>query len=134
MVRIYLSHSIRGKHGKDATVEQMEYNNELAKSYGRQLRLHFSKVDFYIPGEHDEFVLIAYLKGYLAEKQVLDVDCEIVSRCNLVVALAPDGYISRGMRVEIDYAVSAGIPVQIVDGYTVEAIDGINRQLVTMMR
>jgi len=133
-MRVYISHSIRGKHGINATKEQMEHNNNLAKSFGRLIKNHFVHIDFYIPGDHDEFVLIAYNKGYLTEAQILDADCEIVDHCNFVIALAPDGYISRGMKVEADYAVTHGIPVLIVDGFTKKTVDVINGQLARSIR
>ncbi|KKM63222.1 hypothetical protein LCGC14_1513700 [marine sediment metagenome] len=133
-MRVYISHSIRGKHGINATKEQMERNNELAKSFSRLIKNYFIHIDFYVPGDHDEFVLIAYDKKYLTEAQILSVDCEIVDRCNFVIALVPDGYMSRGMRIEADYAAAHGIPVLIVDGFTKETVDTINGQLARSIR
>lgn len=138
-IRAYCSHSIRGKYGDAATNEQMEANNQKAIDFGKQLATEFPNIDFYVPGEHDEFVLIAYQKGYLTEKQILGVDCDIVSRCNFLVVLSPDDYISKGMKIEIDYAVENNIPVIVaVDGdyesHFKKIVYGINCHLTSMMR
>lgn len=110
-IRVYVSHSIRGKKGKDATLEDMEANNQKAIKFGKRLREQFPNIDFYIPGDHDEFVTIAYICGFLNETQILDVDCEIVQRCNFLIAYAPDNHISNGMQVEVNYAHTNNIPV-----------------------
>lgn len=110
-IRVYISHSIRGKHGKNATKKQMAVNNEKAKLFYYSLKRFYPTLDFYCPGEHDEFVLIAYEKGFLTEEQILSVDCEIILSCNLLLNYSPDRYISRGMKVENDYAAACRIPI-----------------------
>lgn len=110
-IKVYVSHSIRGKKGIKATKEDMRHNNTLAIVFGQALRRKFSKTEFYVPGDHDEFVLLAYLKKYINVKQMLEIDCDIVSSCNLLLNYSPDGYISRGMTVENDYAALHGIPI-----------------------
>jgi hypothetical protein len=111
MIRVYVSHSIRGKKGKNATMEDMEVNNKKAIEFGKKLRSRILEVDFYVPGDHDEFVTLAFLAKYITEEQILKVDCEIVQRCCFLVAYAPDQYISKGMGIEIDFAYRNGIPV-----------------------
>jgi hypothetical protein len=111
MSTVYLSHSIRGKYGKDATEEQMQANNNRAIAFGNELKVKYPSVDFYVPGEHDEFVLYAYKHNYLTEQQILDVDCRILEKRSMLVVYVPNGYISNGMRVEIDHAQLCGIPV-----------------------
>ncbi len=138
-IRVYCSHSIRGKHGASATREQMDANNRKAIKFGKQLAKEFPDINFYIPGGHDEFILIAYLKGYLNEKQILDVDCVIVSRCNFIVVFSPDDYISKGMKIEIDYAVKNNIPVIVAidgdyDSHFRKIVYGINCHLTSMLR
>lgn len=111
MIRIYVSHSIRGKYGINATHEQMNKNNELAIAFGKKLKRKFPNVYFHVPAEHEEFIQKAYDKGLLTEKQILDIDCEILNECNLLLVYSPDNFISRGMQVEIDYAVCNNIPI-----------------------
>ena len=138
-IRAYISHSIRGKMGNAATDEYMQANNKRAIEFGRFLSNEFPNIDFHIPGEHDEFVLIAYRKGYLTEEQILDVDCEIISKCNFMVVYSPDDYISKGMQIEIDHCVKHSISIlSAIDGsydeYVKRIIYAINCQLVSMMR
>lgn len=138
-IRAYVSHSIRGKFGSAATTEQMQANNQKAIGFGKQLAREFSNIDFYIPGSHDEFVLIAYKKNYLTETQILDIDCDIVSRCSFLIVYSPDDYVSKGMQIEIDHCVLNKIPViAAVDGddeeYFKRIIYGVNCHLTSMMR
>ena len=138
-IRAYISHSIRGKVGNAATDEQMEVNNQKAIRFGKQVAKEFPNVGFHVPGEHDEFVLIAYRKDYLTEKQILDVDCDIILKCNFLVVFAPDDYISRGMQIEIDHAVENNIPIiSAIDGdydqYFKRICYAINCYLTSMLR
>lgn len=133
-IKVYVSHSIRGKKGENATKEDMRRNNDLAIMFGQALRRKFPGVDFYVPGDHDEFVLIAYSWGLLTEKQILDVDCEIVHGCHFVIAYSPDGYLSKGMKIEIEYANMNGIPVIEVAHLGEAGTAAINQQLRNFMR
>jgi len=138
-IRAYVSHCIAGKHGWKATRKQKEANINKAIIFGKQLIKEFPNIDFYIPGEHDEFVLIAFDKKYLTGEQILDVDCDIVSKCNFLVVFAPDDYISKGMQIEIDYAVDNNIPVIVAvdgdyDSHFKKLVYGINCHLTSMMR
>lgn len=138
-IRAYVSHSIRGKFGNAATEEQVQTNNQKAIEFGKQLAGEFPNINFYVPGEHDEFVLIAYRWGVLTEKQILDIDCEIVSRCNFLIAYSPDDYISKGMKREIDHCVFNKIPViSAIDGsykeYYKRICYAVNCHLMSMMR
>jgi len=109
-VKLYLSHSIRGKYGTDATVEQMELNCQRAMGIGNWLKKEFPQHEFYVPAEHDLFIQKAYFKGYLTEEQILNVDCDIIAECNALIIYTPDGFISRGMDVEIEFASIWHIP------------------------
>lgn len=113
-IRIYVSHSIRGAKGTDATDEDMRLNNLRATNFGEQLRNILPDIDFYVPGDGDEFVMIAYRKNYINEYKILDVDCAIVDKCNAILAFIPDQYISNGMLVEISHAHASNKPVLVV--------------------
>ena len=138
-IRAYVSHAIQGKFGAAATTEQMEANNQKAIKFGKQLVEEFPCIDFYVPGYHDEFVLIAYKKNYLTIEQILDVDCVIVSRCNFLVVYSPNDYISKGMKKEIDHAVKSSIPIiSAIDGsyeeYFKRIVCAVNCHLLSMLR
>lgn len=138
-IKVYVSHSIAGKYAEKATTEQKLTNCDKAIVFGKQLAKEFPTIDFYIPGRHEEFVIVAFRKNYLTLEQVLNIDCDIVSQSNFIVVFAPDDYISKGMQIEIDHAVENSIPV-------ISAIDGtyeqyfkricyvINCHLISMMR
>ena len=111
---IYVSHSIRGIKGKDATHEDMVANNKKAIVFGEELRQVFPDIDFYVPADNDEFVIVAYEKGYLDEQEILAVDCAIIDVRDMVLAWIPDQYVSNGMQTEAIHAVTAGKPLATV--------------------
>ena len=115
-IKCYISHSIRGKYGKSATTEQMIENNQKAIEFYQKLQKKFPTVDFYCPGFHDEFVMVAFTEGYMNEKQILAVDCIIIGRCNCIVNYVPDGYLSDGMMVENIHGQLNGMPVLVMRG------------------
>ncbi|HDY86674.1 MAG TPA: hypothetical protein ENH82_00990 [bacterium] len=112
-MRFYISHSIRGKYGKDATATQMKENCDAIKVIAKQLRDIFPTVDFYLPADHEDFVSIAYCELYLTEKEILDIDCKIIERmCDAVIVYVPEGDELQGGRlVEYDFAIEHFIPV-----------------------
>lgn len=138
-IRVYISHSIRGKMGNDATKEYMDINNKKAIAFGETLSEEFPNISFHIPGAYEDFVGPAYRKGHLSEKQILDIDCDIISRSNFIVVFAPDDFISKGMKVEVDYATLHNIPIiSAIDGtyeeYYKKIVCAINCHLTSMMR
>ena len=132
-IKAYMSHSIRGKMGKEATDEYMAENNRKAIAFGEELRREFPNIDFYVPGDHDEFVCIAYREAYLNEKQILHVDCEIINSRNFMIALSPDGFISGGMKIEIEHCQLHNIPVLYVSDIEY-ACKAVNEFLETLKR
>ena len=110
-MRCYFSHPIQGKKGKDATREDMDANNKLAKLAADQIRSFFPGIDFYVPAEHDEFVIEAYTQKSLTIEQILEADKAIVRKCDLLVAYMVDDYLSNGMIKEIIEACDNRIPI-----------------------
>lgn len=123
MLRAYLSHPIRGAKGAVATQEDMEANNRKAIEFAWQLRARFPGLDLYVPAEHDEFVMHAYMAGYLTEQEILDVDCTILRKCDLLIVYMPDGHVSSGMSREIAEAALRGMYVGYTDGTSFDAIE-----------
>lgn len=101
-MRFYLSHSIRGKYGANATPIQMKENCDKAILIANILRATFPSIEIYCPAEHEDFVGIAYHSGMLTEKQVLDVDCMIINDCEGVIIYVPEGDKCQGGRL-IEY-------------------------------
>jgi hypothetical protein len=104
LIKLYISHSIRGSKGIHATQEDMEKNCQIAREFGNWLRKNYPGIEFYVPADHEEFVRIAWMNNLLTEKEILSVDCEIILGCCGLIVYAPDGHISKGMTVELDYA------------------------------
>lgn len=104
-MRFYLSHSIRGKYGKDATFAQMKANCDKAILIANLIRNALPSIEIYCPAEHEDFVSIAYHKHYLTEEQLLKVDCEIIAGCEGVIIYVPEGdELQGGRKVEHNYA------------------------------
>lgn len=111
-IKAYLSHPIRGFMGPKATREVMEHNNQLAVRWGKELYRFFgTNLEVYVPGEHDEFVLIAYLDKIINEKQILDIDCKILARRDILLVADWENFHSSGMKKEIVKAKELGIPI-----------------------
>lgn len=123
-IRIYISHPIRGVKGKDATDEDMEANNQIASRFGEALQKQFPDVYFYVPAEHDEFVIRAYRAKFISEDQILKTDCLIIDECNAVLAYVPEGHISHGMQIEILHAQRTNKTVLFaMDGDALETVE-----------
>ena len=132
-IPVYLSHPIRGVLKEQATEETMRANNLKAIACGRELRGEFgSQLDLYVPGEHDEFVLIAYLNKYLTEKQILDVDCEIIEKCEAVIVANWEGALSGGMKIEVEYADEHDIPVFMLNNLYRKCLESLRLFLETL--
>lgn len=131
-IKVYLSHPIRGKMGNAATEEYIKSNNEKAVVMGNAIRLifirfvdDFPEIDLHVPAKHEVFVHRAYKMGYLTEDQILDVDCDIIDGVDLLLVFNHENHISRGMKIEMDYAEKHNIPIIEFSGITLGLIDKI---------
>ena len=113
-MKVYLSHSIRGKYGNDATALQMKANCDVIKVIGEQIREAIPRLDLYIPAEHEDFVGIAYQKHFITEKHILDVDCEIINGCDAVIVYIPEAdELQGGRMIEYKHAIRTKKPVYV---------------------
>lgn len=110
-VNAYLSHQIRGKKGETATDRDMELNCQKAIVAGKILELCIPALNIYIPGEHDEFVAMAYQKHRIDIDVVLDTDCDILDKRDLLIVYDYENFLSNGMVREVNYANKNGIPI-----------------------
>ncbi len=126
-MKIYISHSIRGKYGKNATETQMIENCNAIKLVAKRLRETFTGVEFYVPAEHEDFVYIAFHDHYLNEREILEIDCKIIDKsCDTVMVHVPEGdELQGGRKIEYDFAVKNNIPV-VVFKRTDEAINWLS--------
>jgi len=125
--RVYLSHPIRGRLGLDADEKTILENCNKAIVAGTIISCCVPEIDLYIPAQHDEFIQIAYDKGFLTETEILDVDCTIISKCDLLLVYDWQGYVSRGMMREMEYARKHGIPIVTFSDVTDAVIDAIKK-------
>lgn len=131
-MKVYCSHSIRGKYGKDATHTQMKENCDAMLVLVKQLRKALPNMEFYCPAEHEDFVQLAYDTDYLTEVEILEIDCMIINGCDAVIVLVPDGdELQGGRKIEYDHAIETGVPV-VVYRLVGEAIEWLTHQ--QMMR
>lgn len=131
-MKFYLSHSIRGKYGKDATPTQMAEQCAEAIKVGETIKMVFRKqdVEIYIPAEHEDFVNRAYATGMLTEQQILDIDCMIINDCDgVIIYCPPNDPIQGGRAVEYEHALATSKSVFIFQA-PYEAINWIAGQLI----
>lgn len=114
-MKIYLSHSIRGPKGNDATHADMKENCNKAVAVGERIREAVSSIELYIPAEHEDFVGLTYYHKYLTEKQILEIDCLIIDDCDAVIFLCPpnDFKLQGGRLVEYRHAIKINKPAYI---------------------
>ncbi|KKL69407.1 hypothetical protein LCGC14_2115240 [marine sediment metagenome] len=111
-MEVYLSHSIRGKLGSDSTPESLNKNCLTAIEVGDKIRQACPWANIYIPAEHESFVQKAYDKDYMTERQILDVDCDILAEHDILIIHVPEGDELQGGRlIEHDFAINEGIPI-----------------------
>ena len=116
-MKVYLSHSIRGKRGNAATNTDMKECCDAAIAVGQQLRDAIPSLELYIPGEH-EFPPVGYLlkKGYITVDQILEIDNMIIDESEAVVIYVPTGdEIQGGRLIEFEHAFETDKPVVVFD-------------------
>lgn len=131
-IKVYISHSIRGIAGSEATQETMNANNQKALIFVKHLRENFPNIDFYCPAEHEDWIQKAFNKKIITIDNILSVDCDIVFECHILLVYTHDQYLSSGMLQEIWKANLCGIPI-IITTNTVDVEILLNHELKRMM-
>ncbi len=127
-MKLYFSHSIRGKYGPSATHDQQAKNCADAIEVANNLRALFRKLVLYVPAENETFVQIAYDSGHLSEKAILDIDCKIIDNMDGVLVYVPEGDgLQGGRKIEFDHTVATHKSA-CVFSTTSEAADWIHAQ------
>lgn len=108
----YLSHAIRGKTGMGTSRSEQRVNCERAADLGNKLRQVFPKTAFYVPGENETFVSMAFQTKHLSIMAILDIDCHIIDSCEGVIIYVPEGdELQGGRKIEYDHAIATNKPV-----------------------
>jgi len=127
-MKIYLSRRISG--GMEDPIEAFAENCRIAREIGQAIKEVIPSTELYVPGgPTEEFVAKAFLKGFLTVSQIIEIDCDIIGTCDLVVCYVPEGDILQGGRKEeVEYARKIGKPVFIFDNPN-QAVDFIFDQM-----
>jgi len=114
---IYVSHSIRGKLGDNATLESMAENNRKAIEFGAWLKASFPAYKFYVPGALDSFLVLAGINPAKIVEPLMNLDFAVIDLSIGMIVFMPDDYTSNGIRREIYHCVATGKPHSIVGSY-----------------
>ncbi|HDZ15374.1 hypothetical protein LCGC14_1396850 [marine sediment metagenome] len=110
-ISAYFSHPIQGKKGKDATVKDMQLNNDIAAGVSHLVEQALPVLDLYVPAVHDEYVIEAYQRKSHTIDEILAIDKVILARRDIMIVFAYNGVISNGMIIEIEHAKKLGMPI-----------------------
>jgi len=121
-ITAYMSHAIRGRKGEDCPIEEIQENTQRAIKVGVGLQMYLNQmgipIEIYIPGVHDEFVMYTYQDNLLTMKQILDIDCKILDKRDLLLVYTFDGWLGGGVGKEMKYAKEHSIPTYVFDDHT----------------
>ena len=109
-IRAYMAHPILGRLGDKATSKDIEYNIQKAIVASKVLEICIPELEIYCPGEMDEFPQVAlWDKKYITLEQLLDIDCTILAKRDLLLVFDWQNWVSNGMIEEIMFAKKHGI-------------------------
>ncbi|KKN66037.1 hypothetical protein LCGC14_0475150 [marine sediment metagenome] len=120
-ISAYFSHPIRGPKGKDATIKDMQLNNDIAILVSGMVKQALPVLDLYVPAVHDEYIIEAYFNKTHTEHDILEIDKIILARRDIMIIFAYKGVVSNGMQIETAHAKELGIPI-----FRFQSITGIN--------
>lgn len=123
-IKAYLSHPIMGIKKEQSTETEIAFAVIKAKRIANILRVVFPKLDIYCPAEHEEFVHKTYLTKKLSIEDILEIDCQILKECDLLLVYNYERMFSKGMKVEYKFAYENNIP-SLVFGKITSAIEVI---------
>ena len=119
MLKVYLSHPIRGSLKDNATPESMKANCDLAKGIAGRIKQYMEfnhpglDLELYVPAEHEAFVNRSWSYDMLTVQQILYIDCKIIEEefKDVLLIFAPYGPPVEGCHVELQHARKKSIPV-----------------------
>jgi len=109
-ITAYLSHCIRANK-ENPSIKEMLFNNNKAIILANELRKTFPFLDIYVPAENNEFDLEISGGKYLTTDQILEVDCKILEKRDLLLLYNWQKSMSAGQEVEFFHAGKLGIPI-----------------------
>lgn len=109
-ITAYLSHCIRANK-ENPSIKEMLFNNNKAIILANELRKTFPFLDVYVPAENNEFDLAISKGKYLTTDQILEIDCKILEKRDLLLVYDWQVNLSAGQKVEVFHAGKIGIPM-----------------------
>lgn len=110
-IKAYLSHAIRGAKREHATKNEIVTNCQEALTIGNRIREHIPELILWVPAEHEDFVFEAYERSILSEDQILEIDCAIISKRDLLIIFVKNNLYSNGMNTEINHSEKENISI-----------------------
>lgn len=109
-ITAYLSHCIRANK-ENPSIKEMMLNNNKAIVLANELRKTFPFLDIYVPAENNEFDLEVCGGKYLTMDQILEIDCKILEKKDLLLLYKWQKDLSTGQKVEVSHADEMRIPM-----------------------
>jgi hypothetical protein len=113
MTKVYLSHSIRGSKGDNATEEDMIENCQKAKDFAALVRKWFETILFYVPAEMDEFLVAKGIRPEKIVPELLSLDLAVIDNCDAVIFY--NHLNSKGCAIEMEHTLKTNKPYAILD-------------------
>lgn len=107
----------------------MKANCDAAIVFGNWCRAKFPDVEFYVPGEMDEFLMKWGVAPLDMVPELLALDCGMIRHSDGLIIFEPDDYISGGMCIELQHANQHDIPTCSVDSVN-SASDQLLEQII----
>jgi len=124
-IKLYMSHPIRGSKIDEASLEIQLSNSQRAKDASFEIMTKIEALDIYTPGNAEDFVGLTYSEGLLTDKQILDIDCKILDKCDGLIVYDFDK--SKGVETEVAYAKKHNMPILRFEKLNSKTIDRIQK-------
>lgn len=101
----YFSAPIRGEKGNYATRAEIRKNIKAGKEMAAKVKACFgSLLNLYVPHDQDDLIQILWFDGKVTATDILDGDCKIVAKRDILIVWTPKGVMGGGMKREIEEA------------------------------
>ncbi|MHA1883052.1 MAG: hypothetical protein ACTSUO_08410 [Candidatus Thorarchaeota archaeon] len=119
----YFSAPIRGKGGSNARRGDIRKNIAAGKKMAAKIKRIFGTLlNLYVPHDQDDLIQILWFAGKVTAKDILEGDCKIVSKKDMLIAWLPDGWLGGGCAQEVKTAERCGIPIIIFEELNDEVV------------
>jgi len=92
------------------------------------------KCDIYIPAKHEEFIHCAYTNGFLSEKQIIAVNCEIIDNCDLLILFGGFRPVDNTAIQEAVYAREQRVAIYTMPDLSPTAINALKFAIICILK